>query len=483
MGSMIRVLLVLFWAGASFATPCGPLTNDWTDSPINKIYSSEVEQNFADVVACSDDVEQRMTTAESTISTHTSDIATNATAITAHSTGSSTLNGIARFSDTLGDIKDTTQITINDAGTMSTASWSVTNVGALAITSLTVGGTFIDGNGIDLAPGDRYEINDVVVLSATGIGSGVLNSSLQTLGTLTSLTVSGAANLSVGPLEIPNGTTKPATCAVGDIFLESDQPTSEMLFACEVTNTWVLQSGVGGGGGLDNIVEDTTPQLGGSLDVNTNPIVSTSNGDITLTPNGTGDVVINGTTWSVDTAGAATFTSVDVDAPASASGSLTIKEGADKGSNTYQFRGLDAGWASNIEIVWPDDAAPGTGEILGIASVAAGVITLEWEADDTGTGISLNLTGNELVFNPPSILSGACATAITDTATGAIASDVVSWSPQGDISAVTGYAPVTTGGVSVFAFAGTDLVSFVACNPTESALNPDSITINWRVAR
>jgi hypothetical protein len=41
---------------------------------------------------------------------------------------------------------------------------------------------------------------------------------------------------------------------------------------------------------IEDIVEDTTPQLGGNLDVNGNSIVSASNGDITLAPNGTGDV-------------------------------------------------------------------------------------------------------------------------------------------------------------------------------------------------
>jgi len=45
------------------------------------------------------------------------------------------------------------------------------------------------------------------------------------------------------------------------------------------------------GGGLSNVVEDTTPQLGGDLDTNGNAIVTTSNADIELTPNGTGDVV------------------------------------------------------------------------------------------------------------------------------------------------------------------------------------------------
>ena len=48
------------------------------------------------------------------------------------------------------------------------------------------------------------------------------------------------------------------------------------------------------GGGISNVVEDTTPQLGGDLDVNGNDLVTTSNGDIDLNPNGTGVVVFRG---------------------------------------------------------------------------------------------------------------------------------------------------------------------------------------------
>lgn len=40
--------------------------------------------------------------------------------------------------------------------------------------------------------------------------------------------------------------------------------------------------------GITELVSDTTPQLGGDLDVNGQDIVSVSNGDITLQPNGTG---------------------------------------------------------------------------------------------------------------------------------------------------------------------------------------------------
>lgn len=43
-----------------------------------------------------------------------------------------------------------------------------------------------------------------------------------------------------------------------------------------------------------NIVTDTSPQLGGNLDVNGSSLVSTSNANIAITPNGTGSVVIDG---------------------------------------------------------------------------------------------------------------------------------------------------------------------------------------------
>ena len=47
-------------------------------------------------------------------------------------------------------------------------------------------------------------------------------------------------------------------------------------------------------GGLSDVVGDTTPQLGGDLDVNGNDIVSTSNGNIDILPNGTGVVNLDG---------------------------------------------------------------------------------------------------------------------------------------------------------------------------------------------
>ena len=43
---------------------------------------------------------------------------------------------------------------------------------------------------------------------------------------------------------------------------------------------------------FQNVSDDSSPQLGGNLDVVTHSIVSTSNRNITLAPNGSGKVVV-----------------------------------------------------------------------------------------------------------------------------------------------------------------------------------------------
>lgn len=60
-----------------------------------------------------------------------------------------------------------------------------------------------------------------------------------------------------------------------------------------VANGTATSDGVNKGqldGKIGNVVEDTSPQLGGNLDTNGNSIVTVSNADLNLTPNGTGRV-------------------------------------------------------------------------------------------------------------------------------------------------------------------------------------------------
>ena len=74
-----------------------------------------------------------------------------------------------------------------------------------------------------------------------------------------------------------------------DLVLFSDTSSSNALKKITKANF------ISGLGALSNVVEDTTPQLGGSLDVNGQDIVSTSNGNITVTPNGSGVFRVDGT--------------------------------------------------------------------------------------------------------------------------------------------------------------------------------------------
>ena len=70
-----------------------------------------------------------------------------------------------------------------------------------------------------------------------------------------------------------------------------------------------------------DVVDDTSPQLGGNLDVNGFDIVSTSNADIDLVPNGTGDVTLQADTVKVGDSGAAAVLT------SNGAGTLTVTTG------------------------------------------------------------------------------------------------------------------------------------------------------------
>ena len=120
------------------------------------------------------------------------------------------------------------------------------------------------------------------------------------------LTVSGdditmGTNTS-GNLLIADGTNFNSV-AVGSLSEISTVANDDVLLAVDTSGGGLkkitratLTAGILSGSEISNIVEDTTPQLGGNLDMNGNDIVTTSNADIDLAPNGTGKVVVKGNT-------------------------------------------------------------------------------------------------------------------------------------------------------------------------------------------
>ena len=135
----------------------------------------------------------------------------------------------------------------------------------------------------ELPPGDNLVVDNLKttgIITATkfvGDGSGLTN--LAGIGTASGIVIQEEGT-SVGTATTINfvGTGVTATISGG-------------IASVEITS-----GGDGGGSGISNVVEDTSPELGGNLNVNGNDIVSASNGNIEFTPNGTGKVVFKGVT-------------------------------------------------------------------------------------------------------------------------------------------------------------------------------------------
>lgn len=93
------------------------------------------------------------------------------------------------------------------------------------------------------------------------------------------------------------------TGGTSGIEVDRGASTNSRLVFDESNDKWSIDNGSGslaiiatsaGGTGLENVVEDTTPQLGGDLDVNSQSIISASNGNIVIAPNGAGILHVDG---------------------------------------------------------------------------------------------------------------------------------------------------------------------------------------------
>ena len=191
----------------------------------------------------------------------------------------------------------------------------------MAIQNINLGTYANDGTGDDLRAAftkvnDNFDyIDTFAVISGTNLGAGAPvfktanGGALQfrTIAAGTNLTVSyddnvitvAANNPFVGNVTgnastVTNGVyTTSSINALADVDTVSVAPTNgQSLVWNSGTSQW--KPATVSGSGLTDIVNDTTPQLGGNLDVNGRSIVSSSNGNIIIAPNGTGDIFLNG---------------------------------------------------------------------------------------------------------------------------------------------------------------------------------------------
>jgi len=105
---------------------------------------------------------------------------------------------------------------------------------------------------------------------------------------LTATTLSGS--LAASNISDIASLSEISSVANDDVFIAIDTSGGGLK---KITRSEVV-SGLATSSAISNVSEDTTPQLGGDLDINSNDIVSTSNGNISLLPNGSGKVVMDG---------------------------------------------------------------------------------------------------------------------------------------------------------------------------------------------
>ena len=131
---------------------------------------------------------------------------------------------------------------------------------------------------------------------------------------------------------------------------------------------WVFADGAGTGAQVQvaafDVVNDTTPQLGGDLDVNGNTITSTSNGNVVIAPNGTGDVRLNTDTVRVGD------TNADVNITTHGTGDLTLNTNA--GTNSGSVVIAD-GANNNVTLT-----ANGTGKVAFASDLQINGTTNNW---------------------------------------------------------------------------------------------------------
>lgn len=145
--------------------------------------------------------------------------------------------------------------------------------------------------------------NDYNITSASGSGTITLEAAtvnvtgqLVVAGTTTTVN-STDTNIKDRVIELNSGESgSSVTGNISGLTIDRGSSTPARLVYVESRDRW--ENDVGDGSLVplgSDIVADTTPQLGGSLDVNGQSITSASNGNVVIAPNGTGILRIDGT--------------------------------------------------------------------------------------------------------------------------------------------------------------------------------------------
>ena len=238
--------------------------------------------------------------------------------------------------------------------------------------------TLVAGTNVTLTGDNTAKTVTITAAGGSGITDVVQDTSPQLGGDLDvngrSIVSASNGNINITPNGSGNISLSPAT---GKIILgAADWPTTTGSAGQVLTTsggTGVLSWADAGGGGLANIVEDLSPQLGGDLDVNGRSIVSASNGNINITPNGSGNISLSPATGKI------ILGSSDWPATSGSAGQVLTTSG---GTGVLSWETVSSG------ITVTDDTTTNATRYLTFEDVT------------TGTSSIVNVSSTKLTFNP-----------------------------------------------------------------------------------
>jgi len=182
--------------------------------------------------------------------------------------------------------------------------------------------------------------------------------------------------------------TGQTTIASGAVAAGSD----ELLISDASASTFkriTVDDLISSAGGLTSVAADSTPQLGGDLDVNGNDIVSVSNGNINLLPNGSGVANIDGNGSS----GGVTISDGSIDIRTGTGSIAQMRffcESSNAHAQTLKAQPHSAGSSSTLTLPYSTGTLIGTGD-TGTLPIAAIDI-------DGGTDVGADLSTTDLII-------------------------------------------------------------------------------------
>lgn len=381
-------------------------------------------------------------------------------------TGASANGGLLVIGTTIGLITSCSNSQVL-AWTSGSSSWGCANAGAGTVTGATASGGLV-ATGTTLGLIKTCSDTQVLAWSAGGSSWGcAANGTSIPLGTAAQIPVMNSGATSYAPVSLSQDCTITASGVITCL------KTNNVAFGTFATQNFTTPPIIGGG--TPNTINASTLLLPA-------PGIQVWNSDTGLSRTGSdslacGNGTANDASCALGVGSLAAATNVQIGAGTAVpcgGDCIGLVETSTAGTPT-----------ASADYLRPDGTAHGFKLSLngGAEFVSAMNIPAPATIVASAPVVQLVASGTS-ALGTSTISGGTCATVVSTSAVGTLTTDAIDWSPNTNLSAVTGYVPSGSGALTIYPPNPTvDHVNFYVCNLTSSSLTPGAVTINWKVRR